>query len=96
MATTAYVDYLPGFEQPKHWNTGTGASLIYRSPSDSWQLAVAYGYGFNAIRSHGQGAQSITFLLQFDLGRTLERFYDPSLDLNRSRGLQSVIKTIFR
>jgi hypothetical protein len=96
LATTAYVDYLPGLEQPRNWNTGVAGSVVFRSPSDSWQVAVAYGYGFDAIRSHGYGAQSLTFLLQFDLGRTLDRFYDPNVDLNRSRGLQGIFRTLFR
>jgi hypothetical protein len=30
------------------------------------------------------------------LGRTRERFYDPTVDLNRSRGLQSILRNIFR
>jgi hypothetical protein len=90
------VDYLPGLEQPRNWNTGVAGSVVFRSPSDSWQVAVAYGYGFDAIRSHGYGAQSLTFLLQFDLGRTLDRFYDPNVDLNRSRGLQGIFRTLFR
>jgi hypothetical protein len=95
-ATTAYVDYLPGFEQTGHWNSGVGGGIVYRSPTDSWQISVAYGYGFNAIRDHGRGAQSITFLLQFDLDRTKRRLFDPSASLSRSRGLQEFIRTIFR
>ena len=27
-AASAYVDYLPGFEQPNHWNTGAGPSAV--------------------------------------------------------------------
>ncbi len=95
MAATAYVDYLPGLEQPGHWNTGAGGGIAFRSPSRSWQVAVAYGYGFNAIRNHSRGAQSVTFILQFDLGRTIERFYDPG-NLNRSRGLNSIFRNVFR
>lgn len=96
MVATAWANYLPGFELSNEWNTGVGGGLVYRSPSDSWQVAVQYGYGINAIRDHGRGAQSVTFLLQFDLGRTRERFFDPSVDLNRSRGLQSILQNIFR
>lgn len=75
MGASTYVNYLPGLEQPNHWNSGVGAGITYRSPSDSWQLAVAYGYGIDAIRDHGRGAQSVSILLQFDLGRTIQRFY---------------------
>lgn len=93
---TAWADYLPGLEYSDRWNSGVGGGLIYRSPSDAWQLAVMYGYGIDAVRDHGTGAQSVTFMLQWDLGRTIGRFYDPTVDLNRSRGLQGIMKTIFR
>jgi hypothetical protein len=92
----AWADYVTGLEYPHRWNTGVGGGLIYRSPSDAWQLALMYGYGIDAVRDHGTGAQSVTFLLQWDLGRTIGRFYDPSVDINRSRGLQGIMKTIFR
>lgn len=95
-ATTAYVDYLPGLEQPGRWNTGVGGGVVYRSPTDSWQVAVAYGYGFDAIRSDGRGAQSLSFLVQFDLDRTRRRMFDPSAALDQSRGLQHILKNIFR
>lgn len=95
-ASSAHVDYLPGFEQPRPWNTGVAATLSYRSPTDSWQVALAYGYGFDAIRSHGYGAQSVAVLLQFDLGRTRERFYEWSLDPDRARGVQGIFQTLFR
>lgn len=94
--STAYVDYLPGLEQPGHWNSGVGGGVVYRSPTDTWQLAAFYGYGINAIRDSSRGAQSITFLLQFDLDRTKRRLFDPSANLDRSRGLQQFFRTIFR
>ena len=76
--------------------SGVGGGLVYRSPSDSWQVAVAYGYGFEAIRNGGRGAQSLSILLQFDLDSTRRRFFDPTVNINRSRGLQSIMRTIFR
>jgi hypothetical protein len=94
--TTAYVDYLPDLAQPGHWNTGVGSGIVYRSPTDSWQVAVAYGYGVDAIRSHGRGAQSLTFLVQFDLDRTRSRVFDPSSGIEQSRGLQHIFRNIFR
>ena len=95
-ATTAYVDYLPELAQPGHWNTGVGGGLVYRSPTDSWQVAVAYGYGIDAIRDGERGAQSLTFLLQFDLDRTKRRFFDPSAGMGQSRGFEQIFRTIFR
>ena len=95
-AAVARVDYLDGLEQPGHWHSGVGGGLVYRSPSDSWQVAVAYGYGFEAIRNGGRGAQSLSILLQFDLDSTRRRFFDPTVNINRSRGLQSIMRTIFR
>jgi len=64
---TAWVDYLPGEQQPGNWNSGVGGGLLYQSPA--WKVLLGYGYGVDAIRSHGRGANSIGFLLQFDLGR---------------------------
>ena len=67
MADSAVVQYLPGLEQPGSWNTGVGGGVFYQSPT--WRIMVDYGYGVNAIRTHGLGAQSIGLLLQLDLGR---------------------------
>jgi hypothetical protein len=65
-ASTAVVDYLPGLEQPGHWHSGLGGGILYNGPS--WKILVGYGYGVDAIRSHGRGAQSIGILFQIDLG----------------------------
>ncbi len=66
---SAVVDYLPGEVQPGHWLSGVGGGVLYHSPSDRWKVAVNYGYGIDAIRSHGRGANSIGFFLQLDLGK---------------------------
>jgi hypothetical protein len=95
-ATTAYVDYLPGLSQPGHWNSGVGGGIVYRSPTDSWQVFLGYGYGFNAIRGDSRGAQSLSISLQFDLGQTRQRFLDPSTAVGQSQGLQQFFRTIFR
>ena len=87
-AATAAVDYLEGLQQPGRWHSGVGGGLIYRSPTDSWQLAVAYGYGVDAIRNDDHGAHSVGFLLQFDLDRTRKRLFSPGENPSRSRGLQ--------
>ena len=69
-AATADVDYLPGTEQPGNWVSGVGAGILYRSPADKFKVIVAYAYGIDALRSSGRGANSISLLLQFDLGKT--------------------------
>ena len=65
-ASTAVVDYLPGLEQPGHWHSGVGGGILYNGPS--WKILLGYGYGVDAMRSHGRGAQSVGLLVQFDLG----------------------------
>lgn len=65
-AASAYVDYLPGFEQPNHWNTGVGPSLSFTSRSEVWRLILRYGYGFNALRDGQDGAHSIGVLYQYN------------------------------
>ncbi|MDB6064162.1 MAG: hypothetical protein JWR26_370 [Pedosphaera sp.] len=87
VASTAYVHYLPGLEQPGHWNTGVGGGIGYRSTSDTWQILLDYSYGFNAIRSSGRGGQSIGLLVQFNLERTKAQYYDPGANNFMIRGL---------
>ena len=96
IASTTWSDYLDGLGQPGPWNSGAGGGLIYRSPSDSWQVAAGYGYGFNAIRDGGRGGQSIFVYAQFDLERKKQQFFDPSAGLNPSRGLQQFFRNVFR
>jgi hypothetical protein len=72
-AATAAVDYLPGLEQPGQWNSGVGAGVFYTSRT--WRVMVDYGYGINAIRSHGRGANSIGLLLQLDLEPAREAYF---------------------
>ena len=69
-ADTAWVDYLPGLQQAGHWNSGVGGGIYYNTPT--WKVLLGYGYGVDAVRSHGVGAQSIMVLLQFDLGQARE------------------------
>jgi hypothetical protein len=86
-ASTAAVDYLPGLEQPGNWNTGLGAGIFYKTPS--LKIMVGYGYGVDAIRSEGRGAQSVGILLQFDLGQAREALLNPEQP-GRWRGLQEL------
>jgi hypothetical protein len=64
-ASSAVVGYLPGLEQPGAWNNGVGGGLLYRT--SAVKIMLGYGYGIDAIRSHGRGADSIGFWMQFDL-----------------------------
>jgi hypothetical protein len=68
-AASAFVDYLPGESQPGNWLNGVGGGILYHSQSDRWKIMLDYGYGIDAIRSHGRGANSIGLLLQIDLGK---------------------------
>jgi len=68
-AGSAFVDYLPGESQPGNWLNGVGGGILYHSQSDRWKIMLDYGYGIDAIRSHGRGANSIGLLLQIDLGK---------------------------
>ena len=81
---SAVVDYLPGEVQPGHSLTGVGGGILYHSPSDRWKIAVNYGYGIDAIRSHGRGANSIGFLLQIDLGKFPSKGFKATQPLNWS------------
>src|SRR5262249_34458479 len=86
-AATALVDYLPGLEQPGKWNSGLSAGVFYTSRS--WRVMVGYGYGVDAIRSGGRGANSIGLLLQLDLSPAKEIFFRPG-PLTPWSGLQRV------
>jgi hypothetical protein len=94
--STAWVDYLDGLDQRGRWNSGVGGGLLFRSPSESWLVGLGYGYGFNAIRNGERGAQSLLFLLQFDWGRTRQRLYNRDDDIGRTRGLDAILRNIFR
>jgi hypothetical protein len=69
-ASTAFVDYLPDESQPGSRLSGVGGGILYRSPADRWKIVLDYGYGIDAIRSHGRGANSVGLLLQWNLERT--------------------------
>jgi hypothetical protein len=90
----AGVNYLAGLEQAGHWHSGVGIGFGYKAPQDVWQLVLAYAYGFNALRSDGQGAQSVVLLFQFDFeARKRAAAYpslSPVLDPERSRGLERI------
>jgi hypothetical protein len=81
---SAVVDYLPGESQPGNWLTGVGGGILYHSPSDRWKVALDYGCGIDAIRSHGRGANSVSLLLQIDLGKFHSKDFKGTQPLNWS------------
>jgi hypothetical protein len=87
-AATAVVSYLSGLEQPGDWHTGLGAGILYNAAS--WKIMLGYGYGVDAIRSRGRGANSIGFLLQFDLEHAKEASFNPAQPY-QSRGLREIL-----
>jgi hypothetical protein len=77
-AASAFVDYLPGLEQPGNWLNGVGGGILYRSPSQRLKVMVNYAYGVDAIRTHGRGANSFGIFLQLDLTRPHGPAFNPA------------------
>ena len=67
VGSIAQLDYVDGVSQPGKWHSGVGAAIGYKSPRDTFHVILGYGYGFDAIRDHGRGAQSVGILFQWDL-----------------------------
>lgn len=88
-AATAYVDYLPGLEQPGHWHSGLAGGIMYRRAEDALKVMLVYAYGVDAIRRHGRGDHSVGILLQWDLERTKAAILNPD-NPNRWRGWQRI------
>jgi hypothetical protein len=82
---TADIDYLNSEGASGNWVSGVGGGVMYRSPSDKFKCVLAYAYGVDALRSSGRGANSVTFLLQVDLGRLHSPGFK-SADPDRWRG----------
>ncbi|MGA3267346.1 MAG: hypothetical protein ABSE16_11040 [Verrucomicrobiota bacterium] len=80
--SSAFVDYLPGEEQPGNWLNGLGGGILWHSPANRWKVMMNYGYGVDAIRSHGRGADSVGLLVQFDFGRKRSEGFNPSQPLH--------------
>ncbi len=92
LAATAVVDYLDGLQQPGNWLSGVGGGVGYRSPSGAWQVQLGYGYGIDAIRSHGRGANNIGILVQFDLERANRPLFESGEYPFRSRGVPQLFR----
>jgi hypothetical protein len=88
-AGSAFVDYLPGESQPGNWLNGVGGGILYHSSSDRWKIMLDYGYGVDAIRTHGRGAHTIGLLVQFDLGAKRSPIFNPVQPL-QWRGWQQI------
>ena len=67
---TADINYLSGTEQTGNWVSGVGAGILYRAPNDKFKVVATYAYGIDAFRTSGRGANSISVLVQFDLGKS--------------------------
>lgn len=90
--SSAWVDYLPGFEQPGNWVSGLGGGIIFRSRSGAWQVLAGYGYGFDALRDGDKGAQNVGILVQFDFERAKADILSPGANPARSRGLPALFR----
>jgi hypothetical protein len=88
-ASSAIMDYLPGDAQPGNSLNGVGGGILYHSPTDRFKVMVSYGYGIDAIRSHGRGANSFGLLVQLDLGRIHSETFRPTHPL-QWRGWQQL------
>jgi hypothetical protein len=67
MGAAAAVDYLPGTGQSGAFNSGAGLAVGYQSLSGKWRIMANFGYGFEAIRSGGRGAEAVGILCEIDL-----------------------------
>lgn len=71
--SVAAMDYLPELDFDRTWISGVGGGILYRSPSGTWQIAGAYGHGFQGKRTTGRGANAVSVLVQADLERTSQQ-----------------------
>ena len=73
MAATAVVDFIRDHKQADEWHSGVGGGVAYTSVSEIWKVALTYGYGIDAIRDGNEGAHVVSFVLQYDLEKWLDR-----------------------
>ena len=95
LGAAGWVDYLAGLEQRGEWHSGVGGGFTYISSSGAWLVSLLYGHGFNAIRSHGRGADQITLLFQYDFeakSRGKSRFFVPGLNPYQSHGAEKIFR----
>lgn len=89
-AATAYVDYLPGLEQPGgRWHSGVAGGVLFSLPGDTLKVLLVYAYGVDAIRGGHRGAQSVSILIQLDLKQARGALLNPDKP-GRWRGWQRI------
>jgi hypothetical protein len=99
IGATAAVDYLPGLEQPGNWHSGLGGGIVFHTRNERWHVRALYGYGVDAIRTAGRGAQSLTLLVQYDFGAPPEsvpgegrfRGFIPRVNQTIGRGMERLL-----
>jgi hypothetical protein len=85
----APVDYIDGHGQDDSWHAGLGAGVTYVSPRGAWFVSLVYGYGFNAARKGGDGANQVGLLFQYDFDavkRHRFRRFEPAVSPYGSKG----------
>lgn len=65
-AATTVMKPLRGWDTTTSWHSGVGGAVVFRPGSKAWQFVLGYGYGIDAVRSQGRGAQSVGLLIQYD------------------------------
>ncbi len=89
-AATAYVDYLPGLEQPGgRWHSGVAGGILYHLPQDTLKVLLVYAYGVDAIRGDSRGGHSLSVLLQLDWEHARTALFNPDRP-GRWRGWQRI------
>lgn len=87
---TGNVAYTTGMEQSGNWNSGVGGALTFSSSSQAWEVMLTYGYGIDAVRTHGRGANSVAIMVQLNLergGLPKWKFFDRGYFLQRLKNV---------
>jgi hypothetical protein len=87
-AATAYVDYLDDTGTSHPSNTGVGVGLLYKT--QSFKIMLTYGYGIDALRTQGRGANSIGVLMQLDWSKARGELFSPT-EPNLWQGMQRIL-----
>jgi hypothetical protein len=92
--SAGYVDYVSGLEQPGNFHSGVGGAVAYQSPSGSWQFALGYGFGIQALRNEGRGAHVFGVVAQYDLEAEkragVRPFWSPLMSPDAWRGISRI------
>ncbi len=94
VASTSIMSYLSGIHQKGSVNSGVGGGFGYHSPSGAWKILVDAGYGIDAVRNHGRGAETLGILMQLNLGKVPHMDYvNPNEQNGLIRGLGNFLKS---